>query len=190
MTTISVPGTPLGALEGQVARAQSGDPGRYYMGERCGGGCRVVVVDAACARPLMARTRDPLWSFCWGRQSASARELAWAMLYDSTGDGAVADDWCGAFSTEVIATLPHDRFGLAVSGVLAWLECDAALPHDRLGVSVSGVLAGLECDQTPVEVQKTLHRTPRRPSLLTQPAEYLHPIATRKRAGNDRHTSV
>jgi hypothetical protein len=75
-------------------------------------------------RSLRARTRDPLWSFSWGRRGASARELAWAILYDSTGEVTLADDWCAAFTSDVIAGLAHVGFQLEMRHVLRWLDCD------------------------------------------------------------------
>jgi hypothetical protein len=97
---------------------------RWYVGERCSAGCRVVVVEGAEAHPLRTRTRDPLWSFSWGRSGSSARELAWSVLYDSAHDVALADDWCSAFTTEVISLLPRDAFRIASHDVLAWLHDD------------------------------------------------------------------
>jgi hypothetical protein len=94
---------------------------RHYVGERVPGGRRVVVADGAEEHPLRARTRDPVWSFSWGRSGASARELAWAILYDSACDSRLADDWCSAFCSEVVARLPDDAFCLASRDVLDWL---------------------------------------------------------------------
>ena len=99
-------------------------PGRCYVGERRSAGCRVVVIDADATRSLRGRTRDPLWSFSWGRRSASARELAWAIIYDSTGEVTLADDWCVAFAADVIAGLAHAGFRLKMCDVLRWLDCD------------------------------------------------------------------
>jgi hypothetical protein len=95
---------------------------RWYVGERCAGGCRVVVVEGLEVHPLRARTYDPLWSFSWGRSGTSARELAWSVLYDSAHDPGLADDWCSAFTTEVISLLPRDAFRIAARDVLAWLS--------------------------------------------------------------------
>ena len=83
--------------------------------------CRVVVVEGPEVRPLLARTHDPLWSFSWGRSGTSARELAWAVLYDSARDPGLADDWRSAFSAEVVSLLPRDTFRIASHEVLAWL---------------------------------------------------------------------
>jgi hypothetical protein len=107
-----------------VAAPDARAPGSCYVGERCRAGCRVVVVDADGTRSLRARTRDPLWSFSWGRRGASARELAWAILYDSTGEVTLADDWCVAFTSDVIAGLAHAGFRLEMCDVLQWLDCD------------------------------------------------------------------
>jgi hypothetical protein len=94
---------------------------RWYVGERCAAGCRVVVVEGLEVHPLLARTHDPLWSFSWGRSGTSARELAWSVLYDSAHERGLADDWCSAFTTEVISLLPRDAFRIAAHDVLAWL---------------------------------------------------------------------
>ncbi len=97
---------------------------RCYVGERCRAGCRVAVVDGASTYPLTPRTRDPLWSFSWGRSGASARELAWSILYDSAHDLALADDWCASFTLEVISLLPREAFRLESQEVLEWLYHD------------------------------------------------------------------
>jgi hypothetical protein len=81
-----------------------------------------VVLDGAEVHPLRPRTRDPLWSFSWGRSGATARELAWSILYDSAHDPGLANDWCSAFTAEVISHLPHDGFCLASRDVLVWLD--------------------------------------------------------------------
>jgi hypothetical protein len=94
---------------------------RWYVGERCSAGCRVVVIEGAEAHPLRTRTNDPLWSFSWGRSGSSARELAWSVLYDSAHDLGLADDWCSAFTAEVISLLPRHAFSMASRDVLSWL---------------------------------------------------------------------
>jgi hypothetical protein len=116
MLTTSIPRAPS-ALSGA-------DPviaGRCYVGERCRAGCQVTVIDGAEAYPLRTRVSDPLWSFSWGRSGASARELAWSMLYDSAQDAALAADWCWDFTAEVVARLPWEAFRLESRDVLAWL---------------------------------------------------------------------
>jgi hypothetical protein len=140
-------------------------PGRCYIGERCSAGCRVVVVDADDTRSLRARTRDPLWSFSWGRRGASARELAWAILYDSTGEVTLADDWCAAFTSDVIAGLAHAGFRLEMSDVLRWLDCDLAAGGvggmERIGFELCPVVdAG-----PPAPPQQQMQASPRRSRL-------------------------
>jgi hypothetical protein len=44
----------------------AGHCGRWYVGERCAGGCRVVALDDDGVQKLAARRRDPLWSFSFG----------------------------------------------------------------------------------------------------------------------------
>jgi hypothetical protein len=100
---------------------------RWYAGARCPAGCRVVVVEGSEVRPLRARTPDPVWSFSWGRSGSSARELAWSVLYDSADDRDVADEWCSAFATEVIALLPRDAFLMAARDMIAWLSGERAV---------------------------------------------------------------
>jgi hypothetical protein len=99
---------------------------RWYVGERCPAGCRVVVVEGLNVYPLAARNHDPLWSFSWGRSGTSARELAWSVLYDSARDVGLANDWCSAFTAEVVSVLPREAFWIASHDVLAWL-CDEPL---------------------------------------------------------------
>jgi hypothetical protein len=109
--------------------ARAGDPplaGRRYVGERCRAGCRVNVVDDAEVHPLRTRGHDPLWSFSWGRAGASARELAWSILYDSAHDAGLAADWCADFTAEVISRLPRESFCLSSRDVLDWLYDERA----------------------------------------------------------------
>jgi len=97
---------------------------RSYLGERGPGGCRVVVSHGELTLPLQPRTCDPLWSFSWGRAGASARELAWCILFDAAQDVTIADDWFIDFTGDVVAQLPFDAFRLTSSEVLAWLSSD------------------------------------------------------------------
>jgi hypothetical protein len=94
---------------------------RCYVGERGMAGCRVVVLDGGEELRLRSRTSDPLSSFSWGRSGASARELAWSILYDSSQDVRLAEDWCSDFCVDVVSRLPHDAFCIASRDVLAWL---------------------------------------------------------------------
>jgi hypothetical protein len=133
---------------------------RWYVGHRCPGGCRVVVVEGLEVHPLLARTRDPLWSFSWGRSGSSARELAWSVLYDSTHDPGLADDWCSAFTTEVISLLPRDAFRIASPDVLAWLSDERlAGATDRLLRRVLlQTFAANRIDERPKAVDATVPR--------------------------------
>jgi hypothetical protein len=107
---------------GLTGRHDSRAPaGRHYVGERGVAGCKVTVIDDAGEHPLRPRTPDLLWSFSWGRGGQSARELAWSILFDSAQDAGLADDWCPAFTADVIARLPHDHFCVAARDVLEWL---------------------------------------------------------------------
>jgi hypothetical protein len=124
----------FGASPGQVndrpmrlVKEPTNAPGRVYVGERGRAGCRVVVIDHGEEAPLRPRAPDPLWSFSWGRPGASARELAWSMIYDSARDHQLADDWCSELSTSLIARLPHDSFCIAASDLLAWLYEDSSV---------------------------------------------------------------
>ena len=124
-----------------AAIVETGGAGRqrWYVGERCPAGCRVVVVEGRDVHPLRARTHDPLWSFSWGRSGSAARELAWSILYDSVRDSSVADDWCSAFTVEVVSLLPREAFRMASHDVIGWLSderlvgaTDRLLDHVRL----------------------------------------------------------
>jgi hypothetical protein len=103
--------------------------GRWYVGERCAAGCRVVALDGEGVQKLAPRTRDPLWSFSWGRSGTSARELAWAVLFDCTHDRRLADDWCADLTANVISLLPRDAFCLSSRDVLAWLHGERPSPE-------------------------------------------------------------
>jgi hypothetical protein len=120
---ISAPPYPKadGLFDSEMIGSGDAPAERWYVGQRCTAGCRVVVVEGPEVRPLLARTHDPLWSFSWGRPGTSARELAWSVLYDSAHDPLLADDWCSAFSAEVVSLLPRDTFRIASHEVLAWL---------------------------------------------------------------------
>jgi hypothetical protein len=124
MTSTLNPAVPTPAVSALGATAVAS---RCYVGERSRAGCRVAVVDDGTAYPLRTRTHDPLWSFSWGRSGASARELAWSILYDSAHDVALADDWCASFTAEVISLLPREAFRLESQEVLEWLYEDR--PH-------------------------------------------------------------
>jgi len=100
--------------------------GRVYVGERSRAGWRVSALDGAESHPLPARTSDALRSFSWGRSSASARELAWSIIYDCSHDPQLADDWCSDFCAEVIATLPSEGFRIACNDVGEWLHGEGA----------------------------------------------------------------
>jgi hypothetical protein len=95
---------------------------RFYQGERGQSGCRVWVAETGGPRPLPGRTSAPLSSYSWGRSSFTGQELAWAVLFDSTDDRQIADDWYFDFSVEVITRLPYHAFCLAARDVIAWLD--------------------------------------------------------------------
>jgi hypothetical protein len=95
---------------------------RQYLGERNAAGCRVWVMSKEGVGSLAPRRPEPLSSFSWGRHGALARELAWALLHDCTGDSALADARCGDLGSEVVARLPRESFSLDAKDVLLWLE--------------------------------------------------------------------
>jgi uncharacterized protein DUF6166 len=106
---------------------------RLYVGERGPAGGRVWVVTPNGVATLPARRDEPLSSFGWGRHGTLARELAWAMLHDCTGDRRIADDWCGDLGREIVGRLPREAFSLDANDLVGWLEasCPAALPAPR-----------------------------------------------------------
>lgn len=75
---------------------------------------------------LTPRRLDPLWSFGWGRHGTLARELAWALLRDCTGDAELADLRCQDLGREVVATLPRESFSLDADDILLWLSSAGA----------------------------------------------------------------
>ncbi len=95
---------------------------RMYVGHRGPAGCAVRVATNDGVDTLHGRTREPLWSFGWGRPGRSTIELAWALLYDVTADRKLAGDCCLDFSTQVVARLPRDSFSLEAADVERWLE--------------------------------------------------------------------
>lgn len=97
------------------------DPRRSYVGERTQAGCRVWILERDGTATLTPREHRALWSFGWGRPGLLARELSWALLFDSTGSRTVADDWCAGLSAEVVSRLPREGFILPVGDVLGWL---------------------------------------------------------------------
>jgi hypothetical protein len=108
-------GLPTGGLE---------DVERWYVGEHCSAGCRVVAVEGAEVRALRTRSDDSLWSVTSRWPGSAMQEVAWSVLYDGTHDIALADDWCADFTLEVIARLPQETFCIALHEVLAWLYED------------------------------------------------------------------
>lgn len=57
----------------------------------------------------------------WGYSGAGPRQLAHALLLDST-DQATADRWCSRFYCDVTSRLPPDRWVLDAGDILAWIE--------------------------------------------------------------------
>jgi hypothetical protein len=98
------------------------DLDRQYLGERSDAGCRVWVMSKDGVGSLTPRRPEPLSSFSWGRHGALARELAWALLCDCTGDDAVADRRVADFCSEVVAQLPRESFSLAAADIQLWLD--------------------------------------------------------------------
>jgi hypothetical protein len=89
--------------------------GRHVWVERDG----VRSALPACGDELIA-------AFKWGCRGIAARELARAILADTTGSPAVAERYCRDFTHAVVAGLPRTGFELGEGAVLAWLEGVAA----------------------------------------------------------------
>jgi hypothetical protein len=98
---------------------------RQYLGERSAAGCRVWVMSRDGVGSLVPRRPEPLSSFSWGHHGTLARELAWALLHDCTGDSALADARCADLGSEVVARLPRESFSLDAKDILVWLEAGA-----------------------------------------------------------------
>lgn len=54
------------------------------------------------------------------------RELAWALIYDATGDRVLADDWCDDLSADLVDWLERAGPELRAADVVAWLD---TIPH-------------------------------------------------------------
>lgn len=48
--------------------------------------------------------------------------LARTLIFEATGDGQLADDWCASFALEVAAASSRKDFSLCDGEVSAWLE--------------------------------------------------------------------
>ncbi len=57
-----------------------------------------------------------------GGSPTAARRLAWVLLFDVSGSETVAEDWCGAFATEVVERLPGSGSLLGHDEIVAWLD--------------------------------------------------------------------
>jgi uncharacterized protein DUF6166 len=103
---------------------------RRYVGTRLAAGPAVAIVDAAGRRALPSRSQHSWSSFTWGRSGVLARELAWALLNDSTGDTCLADAWSADFSSQIVAHLPHEGFELFSEDIVSWTNvcCSARSP--------------------------------------------------------------
>jgi hypothetical protein len=82
------------------------------------------------------------------------------VLFDSAHDLALADDWCSAFTTDVISLLPRDAFRMASHDVIAWLSDERlAGATDRLLRRVRlHTFAAYAIDERPESVDVDFHR--------------------------------
>lgn len=105
---------------------------RSYVGERLDAGCFVRAAGPEGDHVLMAPSGRPLWDVRWGTADFTSWELAWAMIFDASGDGQLADDWAPTFGATVVARLPPEGFVLSADDVVAWLEWPPGLlPADH-----------------------------------------------------------
>jgi Family of unknown function (DUF6166) len=94
---------------------------RRYVGELDSWGRRVWVEEGEIRRPLPYRGEDLPVGFAWSRGGIGARELSRSILFDATGNAALAERLCRELTHEVIAGLPELRFELSRTEILAWL---------------------------------------------------------------------
>lgn len=100
----------------QVARE------RTYFGEYGARGSRVWVAEHGRRRQLERFCRPQPATIPWGHSHESAEALAWALLFDATGDKALAEDWSWDFCLEVVSQFPLDRFSISRTAVSLWLD--------------------------------------------------------------------
>jgi hypothetical protein len=85
--------------------------GRHIWAER--GGVRRALRHCGEGSALVA--------FVWGRTGMGARELSRALLFDATGNAAVAERFCRDFTHSVVARLPEPEFELERDEIVTWL---------------------------------------------------------------------
>jgi hypothetical protein len=86
-----------------------------------GWGRRLWAEHDGTRRPLRYCRDNPTVFFAWGRQGIGARELARALLFDATGNAALAERYCRDLTHDIVARLPEPAFALDRAEILAWL---------------------------------------------------------------------
>jgi hypothetical protein len=94
---------------------------RRYVGELDSWGRQVWVDDGEVRRTLPYRGNGLPVGFAWSRGGIGARELSRSILFDATGNAALAERLCRELTHQVVAQLPELRFELSRGDVLAWL---------------------------------------------------------------------
>jgi hypothetical protein len=59
--------------------------------------------------------------FAWGRAGLGARELSRALLFDVTGNAALAERFCRDFTHSIVARLPELEFELDREEIVSWI---------------------------------------------------------------------
>lgn len=117
------------AAQGPARRRRSHSPERYYVGRRLDA-TEVHIVSRAGLEPLPHLNYQSSEAFDWGRSTAGALELAFAMLACTT-QTRPTDLVCRTFCAQVVAWLDPAGFVVSHDDIALWLliaSSDAYIP--------------------------------------------------------------
>lgn len=96
-----------------------------YVGEWTPLGRAVVIEQGEELRPLPIAESARIRGYAWGRAGTGPREVARAILLDTTGNPMLAERLCRPLTWEVVANLPGDGFRLTRREVEEWVAAKA-----------------------------------------------------------------
>ena len=102
--------------------AEQPSPGKTYVGERTGQGCRVWIEEEGGQRALRHIPVHSSDGFGWGYGGSGPADLALAILTDHTGDENLARAFHQDFTWAVIASLPYEGWRISEEQVESWLR--------------------------------------------------------------------
>ena len=127
-----VPPSPRRARPDRSPRGAEPFPERYYVGRRPASSTPQVFLVGEGVEPLRHPGFRTTAGFDWGRDTAGALELAYAMLSHALAASA-AKATCRQFAREILAALDPDGFVLSCEEVVRWVIAtlpQAEIPRD------------------------------------------------------------